>query len=93
LATILATALAIALLGRSLDTRLSQTRAGGVTGGPCSVTQDPPRMISVLSGTNGCMGFVLSSCRGFQALDADGRLLGLFAEKQAAIEAITAAST
>jgi hypothetical protein len=39
------------------------------------------------------MGFVLSSCRGFQALDADGRLLGLFAEKQAAIDAITAAST
>ena len=31
--------------------------------------------------------------RGFQAYDADGRLLGLFAEKQAAIEAITAAST
>jgi hypothetical protein len=47
-------------------------------------------MISVLSTTNGCMGFVLSSCRGFQALDADGRLLGLFAEKQAAVEAITA---
>ena len=53
------------------------------------MTQDPPRMISVLSTTNGCMGFVLSSCRGFQALDADGRLLGLFAEKQAAVEAIT----
>src|SRR6516225_12496134 len=32
-------------------------------------------MISVLSSTNGCMGFVLSSCRGFQALDADGRSL------------------
>src|SRR5262249_10911186 len=44
--------------GRSLDTRLSQTRAGGVTGGPCSVTQDPPRMISVLSSTNGCVGFL-----------------------------------
>jgi len=57
------------------------------------VSQDPPRMISVLSSTNGCMGFVLSSCRGFQALDADGQPLGLFAEKQAAIEAITAAST
>jgi len=39
------------------------------------VSQDPPRMISVLSSTNGCMGFVLSSCRGFQALDADGRSL------------------
>jgi hypothetical protein len=46
-------------------------------------------MISVLSTTNGCMSFVLSSCRGFQARDADGRLRGLFAEKQAAVEAIT----
>src|SRR6516162_3437143 len=77
--------------GRSLHPRLSQTRAGGVTGGPCSVTQDPPRMISVLSSTNGCVGFLRSARpRGFQAYDADGQPLGVFAEKQAAIEAITA---
>src|SRR5262249_37410599 len=31
--------------------------------------------------------------RGFQAYDADGQLIGLFHDKQAAIEAITAAST
>ena len=68
--------------------------AGGVTGGPCSVTQDPPRMISVLSRTNGCVGFLRSAGpKGFTAYDADGQPLGLFAEKQAAIEAITAAST
>jgi hypothetical protein len=47
-------------------------------------------MISVLSTTNGCVGFVLSSCRGFQALDAAGQLVGLFQHKQPAIETITA---
>jgi len=54
---------------------------------------DSPRMISVLSSSNGCLGFVLSSCRGFQALDADGASLGLFAEKQAAVEAIASTGT
>jgi hypothetical protein len=41
------------------------------------------------------MGHVLRSAgpRGFQAYDAAGQLLGLFAEKQTAVEAITAAST
>ena len=53
----------------------------------------PPRMLSVLSSTNGCLGFVLSSCRGYQALDADGQSLGLFEEKNAAVDAIVAAST
>jgi hypothetical protein len=51
-------------------------------------------MISVLRDHGHCVGFLRSaSPRGFQAYDADGRPLGLFAEKQAAIEAITAAST
>ena len=38
------------------------------------------------------MSHVLRSAgpRGFQAYDADGQPLGLFAEKQAAVEAITA---
>ena len=55
------------------------------------MTQDPPRMISVLSSANGCVGFLRSAgTRGFTAYTANGQLIGLFAEKQAAIEAITA---
>jgi len=51
-------------------------------------------MISVLSGTNGCVGFLRSTgARGFQAYDAAGQLLGLFQDKHAAIVAITIAST
>jgi len=58
------------------------------------LTQDPPRMISVLSSTNGCVGFLRSAGpKGFTAYDCDGQLLGLFQDKQAAVEAITAAST
>jgi hypothetical protein len=54
------------------------------------VTQDPPRMISVLSGTNGCVGFLRSAGpKGLTAYDAAGQLLGLFQNKHAAIEAIT----
>jgi len=45
-----------------------------------------PRMISVLSSTNGCVGFLRSAgARGFQAYDAAGQPLGLFENKQAAI--------
>ena len=48
-------------------------------------------MISVLRDSNDCVGFLRSAgARGFQAYDADGQLIGLFAEKQAAVEAITA---
>jgi hypothetical protein len=48
-------------------------------------------MISVLSSTNGCVGFLRSAGpKGFTAYDADCQPLGLFAEKQAAVEAITA---
>jgi hypothetical protein len=58
------------------------------------VTQDPPRVISVLSGTNGCVGFLRSAGpKGLTAYDAAGELLGLFQNKHAAIDAITAATT
>jgi hypothetical protein len=48
-------------------------------------------MISVLHDHGHCVGFLRSAGpRGFTAYDANGQPLGLFAEKQAAIEAITA---
>ena len=51
-------------------------------------------MISVLSGTNGCVGFLRSAGpKGFTAYDRDGQPLGLFQDKRAAVEAITATST
>ena len=50
----------------------------------------PPNLISVLHDHGHCVGFLRSAGpRGFTAYDADGQPLGLFAEKQAAIEAIT----
>jgi hypothetical protein len=53
-----------------------------------------PRLISILRDQGHCVGFLRSSGpRGFTAYDADGQPLGLFADKQAAIDAITAAST
>jgi hypothetical protein len=53
------------------------------------MTQPPP-MISVLRDSHDCVGFLRSAGpRGFQAYDATGQLLGLFQDKQAAIEAIT----
>jgi hypothetical protein len=55
------------------------------------MTQPPPPIISVLRDSHDCVGFLRSAGpRGFQAYDAAGRPLGLFAEKQAAVEAITA---
>jgi len=58
------------------------------------MTEPAPPMISVLRDGHGCVGFLRSAGpRGFTASNADGQPLGLFAEKQAAIEAITAAST
>ena len=54
----------------------------------------PPLIISVLRDSHDCVGFLRSAGpRGFQAYDAAGQLLGLFQDKQAAVEAITAAST
>ena len=58
------------------------------------MTQPSPPMISVLHDNGHCVGFLRSAGpRGFTAYEADGQPLGLFAEKQAAVEAITAAST
>ena len=58
------------------------------------MTQPAPPMISVLRDSHDCVGFLRSAGpRGFQAYDAAGQPLGLFQDKQAAIEAITAAST
>jgi hypothetical protein len=51
-------------------------------------------MISVLRDSHCCLGFLRSAGpRGFTAYNADGQPLGLFAEKQAALEAITTATT
>jgi hypothetical protein len=46
---------------------------------------------SIESNRGHCVGFLRSTGpRGFQAYDAAGQLIGLFHDKQAAIEAITA---
>jgi hypothetical protein len=53
------------------------------------MTQPSPNLISVLRDSHDCVGFLRNAGpRGFTAYDADGQPLGLFAEKQAAIEAI-----
>jgi len=50
-----------------------------------------PPMIAVLHDSHDCVGFLRSAGpKGFTAYDADCQPLGLFAEKQAAVEAITA---
>ena len=55
------------------------------------MTQPAPPMISVLHDNGHRVGFLRSAGpRGFQAYAAAGQLLGLLAEKQAAIAAITA---
>ena len=49
----------------------------------------PPPMISVLHDDGHCLGFLRSAGpRGFTAYDAAGQLIGLFQDKQAAIDAI-----
>ena len=58
------------------------------------MTQPAPPMISVLRDSHDCVGFLRSAGpRGFQAYDADGQLIGLFHDKPAEIDALTAAST
>jgi len=58
------------------------------------MTQPAPPMISVFRDSHDCVGFLRSARpRGFTAYDSDGQPLGLFGDKQAAIEAIMAAST
>jgi hypothetical protein len=55
------------------------------------MTQPSPNLTSILHDRGHCLGFLRSAGpRGFTAYDADGQPLGLFAEKQAAIDAITA---
>ena len=55
------------------------------------MTQPSPNLISVLRDSHGCVGFLRSAGpRGFQAYDAAGQLIGLFQDKHAAVEAITA---
>jgi hypothetical protein len=52
-----------------------------------------PNLISVLSSTNGCVGFLRSAGpKGFTAYDSEGAQLGLFSEKQAAVERIVSAA-
>jgi hypothetical protein len=51
-------------------------------------------MISVLRDSHDCVAFLRSAGpRGFQAYDTDGQLIRLFHDKQATVEAITAATT
>ena len=53
------------------------------------MTQPSPNLISVLCNSHDCVGFLRSAgARGFQAYDAARHLLGLFQDKQTAIEAI-----
>ena len=57
------------------------------------MTQPTPPMISVLR-DNHCVGFLRSAGpKGFTAYNADGIPIGMFQDKAAAVEAITAAST
>jgi hypothetical protein len=50
---------------------------------------EPVRMWTVF-GRSGpkCLGFIMLSCRGCEALDADGVSLGIFASPEAAAEAV-----
>jgi hypothetical protein len=58
------------------------------------MTEPAPPMISVLRDDGHCVGFLRSAGpKGFTAYNADGQRLGLFQDKQAAVEAITATST
>ena len=58
------------------------------------MTQPSPNLISVLRNSPDCVGFLRSAgARGFTAYDAAGTPIGIFQDKAAAIDAITAAST
>ena len=58
------------------------------------MTQPSPNLISVLSSNADCVGFLRSAGpRGFTAYNADGIPIGVFQDKAAAVEAITAASS
>jgi hypothetical protein len=58
------------------------------------MTQPSPNLISVLRNSHDGVGFLRSAGpRGFTAYNADGIPIGIFQDKAAAVEAITAAST
>jgi hypothetical protein len=58
------------------------------------MTQPSPNLISVLGDHGHCVGFLRrAGPRGFTAYNADGIPIGIFQDKAAAVEAITAAST
>ena len=58
------------------------------------MTQPAPPMISVLRDSHDCVGFLRSAgSQGFTAYNAAGIPVGIFQDKHAAVEAITAAST
>ena len=55
------------------------------------MTQPPPNLISVLCDSHHCIGFLRGAGpKGVQAYDTAGQPIGLFQDKLAAIEAITA---
>jgi hypothetical protein len=53
------------------------------------MTSEPVRMWTVF-GSSGrkCLGFILMSCRGCEAIDADGRSFGTFASPEKAAEEV-----
>jgi hypothetical protein len=55
------------------------------------MNSEPVRMWTVF-GSSGpkCLGFILKSCRGCEALDANGRSLGTFATPEQAAEVVRA---
>jgi hypothetical protein len=55
------------------------------------MTSEPVRMWTVF-GSSGrkCLGFILMSCRGCEAIDADGRSFGTFASPEQAAEVVRA---
>jgi hypothetical protein len=52
-----------------------------------------PRMLSILRSDRACLGFVLTDCRGFKALNADGTPLGHFGTKDEAVAVIVSAAS
>jgi hypothetical protein len=52
------------------------------------MTQDQPRLISVLRDDHGCLGFIKFSAKGYRAFDGDGREIGMYADKHDAVRAI-----
>jgi hypothetical protein len=57
------------------------------------MTQDQPRLISVLRDSHACLGFI-SICggRGYKSYGSDGQLLGYYDSKESAVEAVCEAA-